>query len=88
MLVPRAQAFAPGQARDPRVTGCRAVLAATTTAERWFAPLTLTREPSDETVVARELVDEATLFGVLLKIGDLGLPLLAMSPASELECGR
>jgi hypothetical protein len=45
-----------------------------------FAPLTLTREPSGETLLAGELVDQGALFGILLKIRDLGLPLLTVSP--------
>ncbi len=46
----------------------------------WFAPLTITREPSGETLLMGELVDQGELFGVLLKIRDLGLPLLKVSP--------
>ena len=46
----------------------------------WFDPLTITREPSGATQLTGELVDQAALFGVLLKIRDLGLPLLTVSP--------
>jgi hypothetical protein len=49
----------------------------------WFAPLTITREPSGETLLAGELADQGALFGVLLKIRDMGLPLLAV--ASEFD---
>ncbi len=46
----------------------------------WFDPLTITREPSGETLLSGELEDQGALFGVLLKIRDLGLPLLSVSP--------
>jgi hypothetical protein len=49
----------------------------------WFAPLRLTREPSGETLLAGELVDQGALFGILLKIRDLGLPLLTVSPDAD-----
>ena len=51
----------------------------------WFAPLTLTREPSGETLLAGDLVDQGALFGILLKIRDLGLPLLTVSPSFDGE---
>ena len=46
----------------------------------WFDPLTITCEPSGETLLAGELIDQGALFGILLKIRDLGLPLLTVSP--------
>lgn len=46
----------------------------------WFAPLTIRREPSGETLLTGDLEDQGALFGILLKIRDLGLPLLAVSP--------
>ena len=45
----------------------------------WFDPLTITREPSGETLLVGELADQGALFGILLKIRDLGLPLLAVT---------
>jgi len=51
----------------------------------WFAPLTLTREPSGATLLAGDLVDQGMLFGILLKIRDLGLPLLTVSPNPDSE---
>jgi len=44
----------------------------------WFSPLTITREQSGETLLAGDLADQGALFGLLLKIRDLGLPLLAV----------
>ena len=42
----------------------------------WLDPLTIRREPSGETTLVGELVDQGALFGILLKIRDLGLSLL------------
>ena len=49
----------------------------------WFAPLVITLEASGETLLAGELVDQGALFGILLKIRDLGLPLLTVTPTPE-----
>lgn len=43
----------------------------------WFSPLSITREPAGETLLTGDLADQGALFGLLLKIRDLGLPLLA-----------
>jgi hypothetical protein len=46
--------------------------------DRWaarFAPLTLTRLPSGETLLSGELTDQGALYGVLLQLRDLGLTL-------------
>lgn len=42
----------------------------------WFEELDLRREASGETVLTGPLVDEAALYGVLMKLRDLGLPLV------------
>jgi hypothetical protein len=44
----------------------------------WFEGLTVTLTPDGETVLAGPIVDQAALHGVLAKIRDLGLPLLAV----------
>jgi hypothetical protein len=45
----------------------------------WFDGLTLSYEGDDITVLRGQLVDEAALHGVLIKVRDLALPLLAVS---------
>ena len=45
----------------------------------WFEGLRLTYEANSETVLSGPIVDEAALHGVLAKVRDLGLPLLAVN---------
>ena len=45
----------------------------------WFEGLTITHEPGGNTLLEGELVDQAALHGVLLKVRDLGLPLLGVT---------
>ncbi len=45
----------------------------------WFDGLTITNEANGETVLRGPLVDQAALHGVLMRIRDLGIPLLAVS---------
>jgi hypothetical protein len=44
----------------------------------WFGGLTLTREDNGTTLLAGPVGDQAALYGVLRKVRDLGLPLLAV----------
>lgn len=46
----------------------------------WFDGLTITNEPNGEAVLAGLIVDQAALYGMLLKLLDLGLPLIAVEP--------
>lgn len=45
----------------------------------WFDGLTISNVERGEAILAGFIVDQAALFGVLLKIRDLGLPLLAVN---------
>ena len=53
----------------------------------WFDGLTISYEGEDITVLRGPLVDEAALHGILIKVRDLALPLLAVSrvPANEVD---
>jgi hypothetical protein len=45
----------------------------------WFAGLRITHEANGTTTLAGPLADQTALHGVLIKIRDLGLPLLAVA---------
>ena len=45
----------------------------------WFEGLTITNLESGETVLRGEIVDQAALHGMLSKVRDLNLPLIAVS---------
>lgn len=45
----------------------------------WFENLTIRNEPNGEAVLCGPLADQAALHGVLIKIRDLGLPLLEVT---------
>lgn len=54
----------------------------------WFDGLTMTREANGETLLSGSVADQAALHGLLRKVRDLGLPLLAVvqlapPPANE-----
>lgn len=44
----------------------------------WFDGLTITLVNNGETILTGPIVDQAALHGVLIKIRDLGLPLLSL----------
>ncbi len=48
----------------------------------WFDGLTITNQPNGEAVLAGDIPDQAALHGVLVKIRDLGLPLIAVLPVA------
>ena len=46
----------------------------------WFDGLTITNIANGTAVLAGRIYDQAALHGVLVKIRDLGLPLIALQP--------
>jgi len=44
----------------------------------WFDGLTLTQESDGTTVLSGSVIDQAALHGLLAKVRDLGLPLIAV----------
>jgi hypothetical protein len=51
----------------------------------WFDGLTITMLDNGETILTGPIVDQTALHGVLIKIRDLGLPLLSLT---RTETGR
>ena len=54
----------------------------------WFGGLTLTQESDGTTVLSGSVADQAALHGLLTKVRDLGLPLIAVrqvDPSSNKE---
>jgi hypothetical protein len=49
----------------------------------WFDGLAITHTTTGETLLSGPIVDQAELHGVLLKIRDLGLPLLGSSARDD-----
>lgn len=46
----------------------------------WFGGMSITLKSNGDTLLTGPVVDQAALFGVLNKVRDLGLPLLALNP--------
>jgi len=53
--------------------------------EDWFGGSTITLDANGETLITCQLVDQSALFGLLKKVRDLGLPLIAFNPISSDE---
>ena len=48
----------------------------------WFEGLSVSLEPDGATLLSGPVVDQAALYGLLKKVRDLGLPLLAVNAES------
>jgi hypothetical protein len=51
----------------------------------WFDNMTITNAANGEAILCGPLPDQAALHGVLIKIRDLGLPLLAVATVATNE---
>jgi hypothetical protein len=51
----------------------------------WFDNLTISNEANGEAILRGRLPDQAALHGILIKIRDLGLPLLAVASVATDE---
>ena len=49
----------------------------------WFDGFRITNKTNGTAVLIGSIVDQAALHGVLLKVRDLGLPLVAVNPAAH-----
>jgi hypothetical protein len=49
----------------------------------WFDGLSLTQESDGTTVLSGSVMDQAALYGLLAKVRDLGLPLIAVRRRKE-----
>jgi len=45
----------------------------------WFEGLTITHTEQDETILTGKVVDQASLYGLVAKLRDLGLPLISVN---------
>ncbi len=50
----------------------------------WFDGLSMSQAPDGVTIITGPLRDQAALYGLLMKVRDLGLPLLSVN---RVECG-
>lgn len=49
----------------------------------WFDGMTMTDGPDGTTILDGPIIDQAALHGLLARIRDLGLPLLAVQPSTQ-----
>ena len=51
----------------------------------WFEGMTITNVANGETLLAGQVMDQAALQGLITKIRDIGLPLIAVVPGNTPE---
>ncbi len=51
----------------------------------WLEGFSMTLHNGGETILTGRITDQAALYGVLLRIRDLGIPLLSVNDIDELE---
>lgn len=53
----------------------------------WLGGLRIVHAEQDETVLRGEVVDQSALYGLIAKLRDLGLPLVAVNPVEHVSDG-
>ena len=48
----------------------------------WFEGLTISHQPGGDTLLTGPVADQAALHGILIRIRNLGLPLISINPVS------
>mgnify|MGYP001792834829 FL=1 len=54
----------------------------------WFEGLRIALKDNGETLLSGPVVDQAALYGVLIKVRDLGLPLVSVMPTQPAQTQR
>lgn len=53
---------------------------------QWLGGMTIAHEANGETVMMGPVRDQAALFGLLMRVRDLGLTLISVIPSEPTEC--
>ncbi len=51
--------------------------------DTWFEELTVMKQPNSTTILRGKLIDQASLYGILRKINDLGIELISVNSVEE-----
>lgn len=51
----------------------------------WFDSLTITTQPTGDTLISGPMTDQAALYGILKKVRNLGLPLISVNPIASIQ---
>jgi hypothetical protein len=51
--------------------------------QEWFENLTITHDGDGTTLLVGHIKDQAALYGILIKLRDLGLTLLELTPSEQ-----
>lgn len=54
----------------------------------WFDGLDITGEDDGTTVIRGSVVDQAALHGLLQRLRDIGIPLISLAPAEDVDTER
>jgi hypothetical protein len=54
----------------------------------WFEGVTITLEPTGNTLLSGAMLDQARLYGLLKKVRDLGMPLISVIRVQTSEIGQ